>query len=73
MLNRNLTIIISIFSIVFASNWININTFEKETPEFKLVNSDIENSLLEIAKRHEDNVTELLHQIPHWVFPIAAI
>ena len=30
------------------TNWININTFEKETPEFKLVNSDIENSLLEI-------------------------
>ena len=30
-------------------------------------------SLLEIAKRHEDDVTELLHQIPHWVFPIAAI
>jgi len=39
----------------------------------KNINNPVKNSLISIAKRHETNITELSHQIPHWVFPIAAI
>lgn len=34
------------------------------------IHHPIHNSLVEIATRYETNEEELIHQIPHWIFPI---
>ena len=49
----------------------------KRKEYFKYMEDSIKNpkkdSLVYISTKHEKDITELSHQIPHWVFPIASL
>lgn len=73
-----------IFEFLFMANSMDQYNNTPPTPEyinkrkeyFKYMEDNIKNakkdSLVHISKQYEKDINELSHQIPHWVFPIAA-